>query len=286
MSNCIYCQKPAGFLSKKHDVCESNYEQGCKSIKGLVSLACANSDGVDSIIEIVGSISAENHINAGEEKAAIVAGWERAVNHIAETGLFSKKQEHNILKIKNDFYLSEDDLDKNGAYTKFSMALVLQELFSNRINEYNCNQNHPFAIKRTEKLIYVFNKVNYYNKKENRLYLGIPSGKPKKFEIGKVYPRGLFSNDDLIDEKDQIKTISEVVRKVTDFGALAITTERIIFYGTNQNFSIEYNEMMAIKAFSDGIGLVRNDGDNNSLIFNLGDGWFAYNIIRHLTRKV
>ncbi|ROR02934.1 hypothetical protein [Desulfosoma caldarium] len=275
MGQCIYCGKPAGFLKKKHKKCEQQHEKGKSEIISLVGKIGAAGGDLHQLERSIERVASMSFIDKNTLKSLLVSGWERAVNIAFDDGLLSEKEESALIELKEHFALPEEILDKNGAYSKLEKGAVLRDIMNGTLPErIKIDVSLPFNFQKTEKVVWVFQGVNYYEEKTRTRYVGGSQGFSIRIAKGLYYRTGAFKGE-------RVQT-SETV--YADTGLLGITNKHIYFAGSVKRFRIAYNKIVTFEPFSDGIGIQRDAQTVRPQLFETGDGWFTYNLIRNLAQ--
>lgn len=275
MGNCTYCGKPAGFLKKAHKECKQNYEQGKNKVVSLVSKIGAEGGDLHQLESSVEQIASTSFINKETLNALVASGWEKAVELAFDDGLLSEQEESTLNELRKHFSLQQQVLDRNGAYSKLVKGAVLRDIMDGNLQErMKIDGNLPFNLQKSEKIVWVFQGVNYYEEKTRTRYVGGSQGVSVRIAKGLYYRTGAFKGE-------RVQT-SETVH--ADTGLLGVTDKHIYFAGPSKRFRIAYNKIVAFEPFSDGIGVQRDAQTAKPQSFQTGDGWFAYNLITNLAQ--
>lgn len=275
MGNCIYCGKPAGFLRKMHKECKQKHQQGESDIVSLVSKLGSAGGDLTNFEDSIKQIAFTSFVNADALKSLVASGWEKAVDISFDDGLLSEQEESSLSALKEHFALSQQTLDKNGSYSKVVKGAVLRDIMDGNLPErMKFAGNLPFNLQKTEKIVWVFQNVDYYEQKTRTNYVGSSQGVSIRIAKGVYYRTGAFKGE-------RVQT-SETVH--ADTGLLGVTNKHIYFAGPSKNFRIAYNKIVSFEPFSDGIGLQRDAQTAKPQSFQTGDGWFTYNLITNLAQ--
>jgi hypothetical protein len=275
MGNCIYCGQPAGFIKRSHKKCKKNHEYGKLEIIYLVSQTGSKGGDIGQLEAQIEQISKTSSIAEQNIKSLITTGWEKAVTLAFEDGILSEQEETSLVELKEYFSLSQELLDKNGAFTKIVKGSVLRDILEGKIPEkMTINGNIPFNIQKSEKLIWVFQNVDYYEEKTRTSYVGGSQGVSFRIAKGVYYRTGNFKGE-------KVQT-SETIH--ADTGLFGVTNKHIYFAGSSKRFRIAYSKIVAFEPYSDGIGVQRDAATAKPQSFTTGDGWFTYNLITNLAQ--
>lgn len=276
MGKCKFCGNSAGFLRHSHEECElknrakkREYEASKQLIISEIEGACFYSGNNFSLLEKkINEIAESNNIL--DIKNLIVSGWERAVDRAFDAGVLTEKEETNFVNLIKHFSISKTQLDHNEAFKKIVKGAVLRDVMNGIIPEgMNIDGNLPFNLQKTEKIIWVFNGVDYYEQVKKTQYLGGSQGFSIRIAKGVYYRTSSFKGE-------RVET-HETIH--ADTGLLGITNKHIYFSGGQKSFRIRYDKIVSFKPYSDGIGLQRDAITAKPQSFITEDGWFAYNLI-------
>jgi len=275
MGNCVYCGKPAGFLRKKHKECKQCYEQGKHEIISLIGKVGSEGGDLKHLKSSIEQIASSSYIDTPTMNELVLLGWEKAVDNVFDDGILTEEEETALSELKQYFSLSQQELDRNGAFTKIVKGAVLRDIFDGKLVErVQFNDNLPFNLQKTEKIVWVFQDVDYYEEKTKTRYVGGSQGVSIRIAKGLYYRTGAFKGE-------RIQT-SETIH--ADTGLLGITNKHIYFSGSSKKFRINYNKIVSFEPFQDGIGIQRDAQTAKPQSFSTGDGWFTYNLITNLAQ--
>jgi len=275
MGDCRYCGKSAGLLRRVHKECKVNYKLGKSKIALFIKKAAHDASVVKLLKTAVEDISKKHLIPSSDVPEIIIEGYERAVDDAFEDGVLTEEEESNLDKIQKHFGFGQNDLDKNGAYTKLVKGAVLRELLNGKIPEkVHIEGNLPFNLQKDEKLVWVFQDVQYYEQKTRRHYEGGSSGVSIRVARGVYFRTSGF-------KAHPVET-TETVRVGT--GILAFTNKHLYFTGGTKSFRVAYKKIVSFEPHSDGIGIQRDATTAKPQTFINGDGWFTYNLAMNLSQ--
>lgn len=275
MGKCIYCGTPAGFLRKTHKECKQKHEQGKSEIETLVGKIGAEGGDLKHLESSIAKVAASSFISSDSLNASVVSGWEKAVELTFDDGLLSEQEESALTELKEHFELSQQTLDRTGSYSKLVKGAVLRDIIEGKLPErMKVDGNLPFNLQKTEKIVWVFQNVNYYEEKTRTRYVGGSQGVSIRIAKGVYYRTGAF--------KGERVQGSETIH--ADTGLLGVTNKHIYFAGPSKKFRIAFNKIVSFEPFSDGIGVQRDAQTAKPQSFQTGDGWFTYNLITNLAQ--
>jgi hypothetical protein len=275
MGICKYCGENAGFLRKQHKACHEKYLKGWNTIINKVTDTISEKTDFKSLEKNVELIASESFVKKESYPILLVKGFDNAVEKFLEDGIISEEEENRVSDFKDHFNLSQDQIDETGSWTKMVQGSILREVMDGNIPErFKVEGILPFNFQKTEKLIYFFNNVEYYEKRTKTVYKGGYSGVSLRIAKGVYYRKGGFKGHPVQTEE---------MRYLGD-GFLAITDRHIYFSSTLKTFRIKFDKVIALEPYEDGIGLQKDGVTAKPQIFKNIDGWFTYNLISNLSQ--
>ena len=280
--DCKFCGKPAGFLRNKHKACQikdkarqQQRQQAKKAIFTKIVNAGVVASNLPELKKDIAAIAKLNAIDDAAVASIIASGWEQSVATAFEDGILTEAEQDNLYNLMTDFGLSQTQLDNNGAFTKMVKGAVLREVMNGTLPESMKVDGHlPFNLQKTEKIIWVFQNVDYYEQKTKTRYVGGSQGISVRVARGLYYRTGTFKGE-------RVQT-DETIH--ADTGLMGITNKHIYFAGANKRFRINYNKIVAFEPFENGIGVQRDAQTAKPQTFVTEDGWFTYNLIVNLAQ--
>ena len=127
----------------------------------------------------------------------------------------------------------------------------------------------PFNFQKSETLIWVFDRVDYYEDKTRRKYVGGSSGFSFRIAKGIYFRTGGF--------KGHPVETTERVHMGT--GIMAVTNKHIYFTSSQKTFRVRLDKIVSFMPYSDGVGIQRDAASAKPQFFITGDGWFTYNLL-------
>jgi len=274
MGNCKYCGTPAGFLKDHHKYCKEKYESGKSQIVSLIKSYILGQRSIDDLEKELRTIIKSHIIKKEHQRSIMILGWEAAVEKAFEDSLLTKDEEFFLSDLSERFALSQEDLDKNGMYSKVVKGAVLRDLLEGKIPErVKIEGNIPFNLQKNEKIIWLFRNVAYYEQKTKREYVGGYQGVSVRIAKGLYYRTGGFKG----------RPVERTETVYVDTGLLGVTNKQIYFAGGRKNFRMRYDKIVSFTPYSDGIGVQRDAASAKPQSFATGDGWFTYNLLSNLS---
>jgi hypothetical protein len=168
-------------------------------------------------------------------------------------------------------------LNVNGGIEKTLQAVLLRNLTEGVIPE-KPGQNIvgllPFNLQKSEKLLWLFQDVDYSEVRTKTEYVGGSQGVSIRIAKGVYYRTSAFKGRPV--QTENLHFIGN--------GTVGITTKHIYFKSTTKSFRIAYSKIVTMDPYEDGIGITKDGVRAKPQIFKGLDGWFTYNAIANLNQ--
>ena len=151
---------------------------------------------------------------------------------------------------------------------------IIRELLNGTIPQrLNVHGDLFFKFQKTEKLIWLFPEVKYYEDRKRREYKGGHHGVSIRLAKGLYYRVGTF-------KRHPVETTETVA---VGSGPLAITNRHLYFAGSEKTFRIRHDKIVSVQPYEDGVGVQRDAQTAMPQLFITGDGWFTYNLLMNVS---
>jgi hypothetical protein len=276
MGNCIYCGQKAGFLKRKHKDCESTYYFAKNKIMETICMAITNGVDFNNLENEIKEIAETNFVRPHEILDLYTKGFDNAVDRFLDDGILSTEEEDNIARFKTHYKFDQEVIDKNGSLQKVFKASILREILDGKIpdSKLKIKGNLPFLLQKGERIIWIFQNVEFYEQKTRTIYQGKTQGVSIRIAKGLYYRTGSFKGNPV--KIEEMKYISH--------GLVALTNRQLYFGSSSKNFKIPYNKLVTIEPYEDGVGLQKDGANTKPQVFKGLDGWFTYNLISNLNQ--
>lgn len=275
MGECTYCGAKAGFLKDYHPECKQRNLDGWSKMVSLAADAVVKSQNIDDLPATLSAVGRSSYIPESETRRAMVLGWGQALDHFLDDSILSESEQERLVAVGQALGLSQEELNLNGAYDRAVKPKILSDLSEGRVPEAQVNFSLPFNLKKSEKVVYLFNSVGYLEERTRRSFVGGSHGASFRVMKGVYYRVGAFKG----------APISTSQMEFVDSGLLAVTTQNLYYQGERgKSFRIPYSKIVSFTHYSDGIGLHREAASARPQVFVTGDGWFTCNLIENLAR--
>jgi len=282
MGKCIYCNQPAGFLRKKHKSCHESHlevlskvEDGKQLIVSTAEKMLKARGDLNTLSSKISEIETSHSIPSYDRNALLAGVWESVVESFLDDGVIDFEEEKSLADFQSHFSLTQQTLNKNGAFTKTSQAVILRDILNGNLPKNLPDvQGLPINLQKGEQVVWVFEDCDYLEDKVRRQYVGGSKGVSVRIAKGLYYRAGAFKG----------QTIEKTERLHVDSGLIALTTKHIYFAGTQKSIRLPYSKIVSFEPFSDGIGLIKDGTNAKPQIFVTGNGWFTYNLVTNLAK--
>ena len=268
--------KTSAFLSRGK-LEQEGYKQAGEEIISLVSKAAIEGRNLKRLENSLKRIASANDMDTHQMKAWIIAGWENAVNESLGDDILSEEEDKALYGLADHFSITQQDLDQSEAFVKLTKNGVLRDVFNGRIpgrNRVTFSGDIPFNLQRAEKLIWIFQNVDYYEDIIETSYVGGSHGPSIRIAKGLWYRANFFKGERLQEQETVY----------VDTGLLGVTNKHLYFFSPAKVFRVNYNKIVAFSPFEDGIGIHRDLQSAKPQSFVTNDGQFTYNLITNLAR--
>ncbi len=273
MGKCPYCNKSAGIFRKLHKECEEKYNSAKETIAKTVvdKFEDLNNLNFDQLKELAN----KSYLSETEFQDLISESYSNVLDQYLDDGVLSKEEEDKLESFMQKSNLSQDVFDKNDSLSKTVRASILRDLLNGDeiTNRLKVNGNLPFKFQKSENLIWLFQNVELFEQRIKTTYKGGSQGVSLRIAKGVYYRTNSFKGH-------PVKT-TKIVPIAT--GMVALTEKHIYFASSIKNFRINYNKIITIDPYSDGIGITKDGVTAKPQVFKNLDGWFCYNFIKNIS---
>jgi hypothetical protein len=119
----------------------------------LIKSSISKQITLDKLEEELRTILKSNIIKKDHVKSILIAGWEAAVEKSFDDNILTKEEEFFLTDLSERFDLTQDELDRNGMYSKVVKGAVLRDILEGKIPErVKINGNVHFNLLKMKKL--------------------------------------------------------------------------------------------------------------------------------------
>ncbi len=274
MGDCRHCGETAGFLRGAHSECAKRYNSGRRAMVARTIAAATGRNTSDNLPQELFQIASANFVPPAMVRATMFEGLKRAVAMSLEDGLLTREEEESLRDYARRFHLERGV--GTLALDRLTRGAVLREVCEGKLpDDPHRTDNPPFNFQKSEKPVWTFFNVGYYERRTRRIRQGSSSGVGVRVMRGVYYSPRSFRSE----------SIEHNVTERVDTGTVGITDKHVYFKGTEKSFRVPYSRIVSFDATSDGFSLVRDAANARPQIFITGDGWFSYNLVTNLAKE-
>ena len=272
MGKCIWCGRSAGLFETKHESCEQKHESGWATMVGDSRLAVLGKRDSRMLEKQLSDTAAASYIPYNRLKDAMVEGWGLAVEDYLNNGGLDENEERKLVAFRERFGLQPDALDRNGSWTRMLEAAVVRNLLYGMVPEHvKANGNLPITLMATEKLVWFFNVVKYFDGQVPTPVGGYHGARVEVAKGAYYRPYGFRGYP-----------VEQCEHSHVDSGSVTVTTRHVYFVGREHWLRVRYDQIVSFTPYSDGIAIQRDADTARPLVFVTGDGWLIYNLLANI----
>ncbi|WP_299247267.1 hypothetical protein [uncultured Lacinutrix sp.] len=273
MGKCTYCLKSAGIFKKVHKECEQKNKFTIQKISELSSTFFSNSNST-SLSELK-TISEESFVSEIKLIELLIGTYSEFLDKFLDDGTLTDDEEKILSEYQDKYKLTQNELEKKDLLSKTYRASILRQLINGEelTNRITIQGNLPFKFQKSENLIWLFQNVELFEQRIKTTYKGGSQGISLKIAKGVYYRTSSFKGH-------PVKTMNTVP---IASGMVALTNKHIYFSSGIKNFRINFNKIITIEPYSDGIGITKDGVTSKPQVFKNLDGWFCYNFIKNIS---
>jgi len=136
VGTCKYCGKPAGPLRSKHCECENKYKLTFEHLTRVSFETIIKSSSLKDFEELerdINNIAPDGYLTTSDVGYVLVSAFERAVEHFLNDGALSVEEQGKIESFVEFFKLDQNELDRNGAWSRLVKGGGLREVMEGKI---------------------------------------------------------------------------------------------------------------------------------------------------------
>ena len=269
MARCSYCGEPAGIFRSLHRRCSEAMERDKSPLTRQAVAVIQSAMRIDPTG--MARLLQEDLVAASVDPHAAPHAWRRAVESVLDNHMMSETEEANIWALHQALSLRHRSPETLIAESLVTQARALRDIQQGTApsNLPHAREELPFNFQKTERLIWSFERVDYYEAKRRVRYHGRSQGVSLRIARGVYYRIGGHAGE-------RVETYETVH---ADTGVLAITSRHLYFAGDDKSFRIRHDRIVSYHPYTDGIGVVRDVANAREQLFLTGDGWFTQNLI-------
>jgi hypothetical protein len=273
MGQCIYCDRPAGFLRKYHAECRERHARALAMIPDLFSKALHSSLPAARFGEMLKEAAGASFIKPRDLGTICVKGISSMIDAVLEDRLLTAGEDERINEIKDA--LGPGIADVGGLNEKLIKISMLRELSAGHLpDRVTVVGPMPIELRQHERVIWIFNEVISFRR---RTPVAVP---PEGTGISlPATEKDLYCG--LRTLNNDPMPMDDLVSEAT--GDLVITDRNLYFIFGDGDRRIPMAKITALQPHADGVQVTCEQPPGRSRAFKLSDPWLAANLIVRLT---
>ena len=245
MGNCKYCGQPAGFLRWTHPKCQENHYLHLSKFKRIIDNCFAKNIDFDEFDSIFRKLAQDGVISQKEVDQLFQQSFDEFAKQIIIRGIVTDVELEEIERFIKKTEWSENKIDCHGYLSKVIYMHVKQSVKNGKIPTFHSipKTECPFILNSDEKIIWIFNRVDFYNTKLHKSYSGGSNGISVRIARGVYYRTGGHKG----------KVEASYSLDYIDSGLLYLTTNGIYYKSNNQAIEVPFKKLMTFECFKNSI---------------------------------
>ena len=275
MALCVYCDRPAGFLRRRHPECQERHTRALAMIPELFTKALHSSLPATRFGELLKDAAGASFIKPRELESLCIQGISSMIDAVLEQRLLTTAEEERINEIKNA--LSPSLADMAELNEKLIKIAILREINAGQIpDRVTIVGPMPIDLRRHEQVIWIFNHAMCFRWLAPAAPAGLGGIAFPATETDLYCGLRAFNKDPL--------PLKELTEEAT--GDLVLTDRNIYFiFGAGQR-RIPMAKITVLQPRAEGIQITCAETQARSRTFKLDDPWLAANLIVGLVKIV
>lgn len=270
MGKCNFCNQSAGFFRGSHKECKAKNNNAIVFIENHIGQNILR-NSVD--LKLVNEAASEGKVIDPVFWAAVDRGFSSAVITAFDDGVLSEDEEIAVLEF-TDLFRIENPGETLSLWSMVVQGALLRDLANGIYNEHRFRLEgpHSFNFQKSEKVLWMFPDVSYFEEKTRKEYVGRSAGVRIRLAKGIYYSTGAFRGHPV--ETSSIEFIGS--------GDLCVTNKHLYFSG-GKPFRVRLDKIVSFEPYDDGVGFVKEAARPIEQIFRTGEGWFLMNLLQNAT---
>ena len=268
MGKCKYCGESAGWFSYRHTACEDAFNQA----QADFTRTLAEPLTVESAANLK-AIAAAGRLSDDWVRPTALTGLRTALDRLLDDGLLSEAEQEQLDGFREAMGFDIESADIQGYRHKLFRAQSLRMLLEGEDPSVHFAYEGmlPVLLMKSEKLLYLFKGVEFWEERTRTTYEGRSSGVSLRIAKGVYYRTGGFRGN----------PVKETGLEHIDTGIFVVTDTHVYFHGPSKSFRTRYSKMVGVDPYEDGVGIRKDGTTARPQVFSGLDGWYVYNVIRH-----
>jgi hypothetical protein len=270
---CIYCGKPVSFLSSKHPECEASARDARKAICEQIVRYLQEGDASQVSKASIDALARHAGLSATEALNEVKRGFDFVVRNILKDRVISDEEEARFSGFMDGWNFQQSDLDQQGSWTKVVQSFVIRDLLNGKVPDRCHIQNSPLLLGKNESYVWVFNRVDVYQRKTHRSYAGHHAGFSVRIAKGVYLREGAYRGH----------PVEHISTDHLGRGDLVLTNKNVFFVIDGQTRKLSLKKIVSVIPHSDGISFQCDGARVSQYSIRHLDAWFAYNVVTNLS---
>ena len=304
MGICVFCGKPAGFLTYKHNECwkrhlidvqEKTAEEvrlrqahEAEQYRIMQARGRATTDITSTTLQFIDSdenpadvfnkikeIASSVGITESEYRELIFQATNSFVVKALETGLIMDPPWLRMMNLLNLVKYNRKDIfqNKNCPILKLVKNEVLLNLNLRKLTPFfDAKTPTGINVDSGEAVVWAFPSTQLYEERIHSVRVGGGAGLSFKVHKGVYLHTGGFA----------AHTVSHAEDDLIDIGYAVFTNKKIYFAGAHKGFKLDYRKIINFEQYAGGIRIIKDGTSAKPLYLVTGDAWFTYNLANQL----
>jgi len=274
MGKCKFCQESAGFLRTAHKECKAANGAAEKKVVQVTTESITTFANVSNTLIELHQIKKDGYLTHEQFSARIAQGLSEAVESFLADHHLSLEEETTIDTFAEALPIQDEHFNALDLSERIVKAAILRDLSEGKVPDpkVTVNGNLPFLFQKSEKLLWIFQNIEYLERRTRTEYRGGSQGVSIRVTKGVYYRTGAFKGRKV--EVEELKSMG--------VGIVALTTKHLYFGNASTSFKVPYRKIVSLNTYSDGLGIQKDGVRSKPQIFKGVDAWFASNIISNL----
>lgn len=247
-------------------------------MRTLTTRAATTGLGHENLVARLGTAAEANRISTQEIRLSLIEGWQAALQTALDSAGLSEEEDKRLAEYAKRFCLSQDDLSANRGWEHFVQGRVLRRIVSGQFPSditVKLDGNFPVILQKSERLIWAFGGAEYYKEIVRREWEGSSTGYSMRVAKGFYIRQSAFKG----------RPIERREMALRDRGIVIVTDKNLYFSGPSVSFRVPYRKIVAVRPYSDGVGIHRDLASAKAEAFFVQDGWFISNLLQNLATE-
>ncbi len=275
MSKCKYCGKSAWLFRNKHKDCAILHDTNEAKIDKMIYGCFFSNEDMSKLKKDIISLAKKSYISPRELDTIYITNYNKVVKQFLYDGMVTNQEEIKLTQFKDVFGFEQNFLDQQGLFQKFIKAVVVRDIANWAMPnvEFDSGLNMPFKLNKWEKVIWLFDDVELYEKdKINSLAKNFWNRSDSDDEL---FFSSTFSND-------SVKTKG---MKFLNVGQFVITNQNTYFlFDDDKYIKINVKNFTNLIPYQDWVWFKSQNKINSFQVFKNLDWRFTYNVMFNLNR--